>query len=243
MMGFIQRLRELSDGKPVGLKLAVGHRYEFLAMVKAMLETGITPDFITIDGGEGGTGAAPTELSNHVGLPLSEGLSFVHNALVGADLRHRVKLAASGKLISAYDLCRAFALGADYVNSARGFMFAVGCIQSRSCHTNRCPTGVATQSGLRQGALVVADKAPRVANFHRNTLRALGELLGAAGLTHPDEIKPYHLHIRHQSGQVLRGDVCYPPVAQGALLSGEMDDELRREWLRAQPDSFAPIEA
>jgi glutamate synthase domain-containing protein 2 len=154
-----------------------------------------------------------------------------------------VKLAASGKLISAYDLCRAFALGADYVNSARGFMFAVGCIQSRDCHTNRCPVGVATQSPIRQQALVVEDKAPRVANFHRNTLRALGELLGAAGLSHPDEIKPWHLHMRHQSGQVLRGDVCYPPVAAGALLSGEMDDELRREWLRARADSFAPIEA
>lgn len=243
MLGFIQTLRELSEGKPVGLKMAVGHRYEFLAVVKAMLETDITPDFITIDGGEGGTGAAPSELSDHVGLPLNDGLSFVHNALVGANLRQRVKLAASGKLISAYDLCRAFALGADYVNSARGFMFAVGCIQSRDCHTNRCPVGVATQSPIRQKALVVDDKAPRVANFHRNTLRALGELLGAAGLSHPDEIKPYHLHIRHQSGQVLRGDVCYPPVAQGALLSGEMDDELRREWLRARADSFAPIEA
>jgi glutamate synthase domain-containing protein 2 len=243
MLGFIQTLRELSDGKPVGLKMAVGHRYEVLAVVKAMLETDITPDFITIDGGEGGTGAAPSELSDHVGLPLNHGLSFVHNALVGANLRHRIKLAASGKLISAFDLCRAFALGADYVNSARGFMFAIGCIQSRSCHSNRCPVGVATQSPVRQKALVVEDKAPRVANFHRNTLRALSELLGAAGLEHPDEIKPWHLHIRHQSGQVRRGDVCYPPVAPGALLSGEMDDELRREWLRAQPHSFAPIEA
>ena len=237
-MGFVARLRELSDGKPVGVKLAVGHRYEFLAIVKAMLETGVTPDFIVVDGGEGGTGAAPAELSNHVGLPLADGLSFVHNALVGAGLRDRMKLGASGKLVTAYDLCRVFAMGADYAMSARSFMFAVGCIQSRSCHTNHCPTGVATQDGLRQRALVVEDKAPRVANFHRNTLRALAELLGAAGLEHPDELKPWHLHIRHQSGAVMRGDEVYPHVGPGAILTGQMSPELAREWDLARSDSF-----
>ena len=184
-MSFIAQLRELSDGKPVGVKMAIGHRYEFLAVVKAMLAMDVTPDFIVIDGGEGGTGAAPAELSNHVGLPLNEGLSFVHNALVGVGLRDRIRLGASGKLVTGFDFCRAFAIGADYALCARGFMFAVGCIQSRSCHTNRCPTGVATQDQLRQRALVVADKAPRVANFHKNTLRALAELLGSAGLSHP----------------------------------------------------------
>ena len=239
-IAFIVQLRELSGGKPIGVKLAIGHRYEFLAMVKAMLETGVTPDFITIDGGEGGTGAAPAELSNHVGLPLAEGLSFVHNALVGAGLRDRIKLAASGKLVTAFDYCRAFAIGADYANSARSFMFAAGCIQARSCHTNHCPTGVATQSKLRQRALVVSDKAPRVANFHRNTMRALAELLGAAGLGHPDELKPWHLNIRHQSGKVLRGDDVYPHVEPGALLNGTMDEELAREWRRAHADSFEP---
>jgi glutamate synthase domain-containing protein 2 len=240
LIAFIERLRELSGGKPTGLKLAVGHRYEFLAIVKAMLETGVTPDFIDVDGGEGGTGAAPAELSNHVGLPLNEGLSFVHNALVGVDMRERIKLGASGKLVSAFDLCRVFAIGADYALSARSFMFAAGCIQSRSCHTNNCPTGVATQDPLRQRALVVSDKAPRVANFHRNTLRALAELLGAAGLSHPDELKPWHLQIRHQSGAILRGDDVYPHVGRGAILAGQMNDALRREWDRARADTFEP---
>ncbi len=240
LMGFIARLRELSGGKPIGLKLAVGHRYEFLAIVKAMLERDETPDFITIDGGEGGTGAAPAELSNHVGLPLNEGLSFVHNALVGVGLRDRIKLGASGKLITAFDLCRILAIGADYALSARGFMFAVGCIQSRACHTNHCPTGVATQDKLRQRALVVEDKAMRVANFHRNTLRAMAELLGAAGLDHPDELKPWHLQIRHQSGAILRGDDVYPHVAPGAILAGHMSHELSHEWRRARADGFEP---
>ena len=239
-MVFVARLRELSDGKPVGMKLAVGHRFEFLAIVKAMIETGITPDFIVIDGGEGGTGAAPAELSNHVGLPLNEGLSFVHNALVGVGLRDRIKLGASGKLVTGFDFCRVFAIGADYAMCARTFMFAAGCIQSRSCHTNHCPTGVATQDPLRQRALVVDDKAPRVANFHRNTLRALAELLGAAGLEHPDQLKPWHLQIRHQSGAVLRGDDVYPHVAADAILDGEMSDDLSREWRRASADSFEP---
>jgi glutamate synthase domain-containing protein 2 len=239
-VAFIARLRDLSGGKPIGIKMAVGHRYEFLGVVKAMIETGVTPDFIVIDGGEGGTGAAPAELSNHVGLPLADGLSFVHNALVGAGLRDRIRLGASGKLVTAYDLCRVFAIGADYALSARSFMFAVGCIQSRTCHSNNCPTGVATQDPLRQRALDVDDKAVRVANFHRNTLRALAELLGAAGLAHPDELKPGHLQIRHQSGAVLRGDDVYPRVAPGALLSGNLTPDLAREWERAQADSFEP---
>jgi glutamate synthase domain-containing protein 2 len=240
LMAFIAKLRELSGGKPVGLKLAVGHRFEFLAIVKAMLELDDTPDFIVVDGGEGGTGAAPAELSDHVGLPLNEGLSFVHNALVGVGLRDRIKLGASGKLVTAYDLCRIFSIGADYAMSARGFMFAVGCIQSRSCHTNHCPTGVATQDPLRQRALVVEDKAPKVTNFHHNTLRALAELLGSAGLGHPDELKPWHLQIRHQSGAILRGDDVFPHVAPGAILGGVMNPELSREWRRARADSFEP---
>ncbi|HWU24999.1 MAG TPA: FMN-binding glutamate synthase family protein [Rhizomicrobium sp.] len=237
---FVKRLRVLAEGKPIGMKLCVGHRFEFLALVKAMLATNITPDFIVVDGKEGGTGAAPVEFVNHVGMPLADGLSFVHNALVGAGLRERIKLGASGKIISAYDICRAHALGADYVLSARGFMFAIGCLQSRSCHTNRCPTGVATQDPDRQRALVVRDKAKRVANFHKNTLKALGEVLGAAGLTHPDDIEPWHLHIRHADGSVVRGDDIYKPLAAGALIRGEADAELAQEWARAQMESFAP---
>jgi glutamate synthase domain-containing protein 2 len=240
MMGFVQRLRELSGGKPVGLKLCVGHRYEFFAVVKAMLETGIRPDFIVIDGTEGGTGAAPIEHTNHVGLPLADGLAFVNNALVGAGLRNEIRLGASGKIISAYDIVRAIALGADYVLSARGFMFAVGCIQARSCHNNHCPTGVATQSFWRKRALVVNDKAKRVASFHRNTMKALGEVLGSAGLSHPSEVMPSHIHIRQQPGVLLRADQAYPRLAWGSLLDGRAGGDLAREWDRAQPDTFTP---
>nr|WP_303649678.1 FMN-binding glutamate synthase family protein [Asticcacaulis machinosus] len=242
MMHFIADLRELSGGKPIGLKLAVGHRTEFLALVKAMLATGVTPDFITIDGGEGGTGAAPVELSNHVGLPLVEGLSFVHNALVGANLRPQIRLGASGKVVSAFDFCRVHALGADFVMSARAFMFAAGCIQARSCHTNHCPTGVATQSKIRQRALVVSDKAPRVENYHRNTLKALSQMLEAAGLNHPRELRPWHLHVRATTGEVVRGDVAYHHVEAGSLLDGTAREGLMKQWHRAQVDSFDPVD-
>ena len=241
MMGFIAELRRRAGGKPVGMKLCVGHRFEFLALVKAMLESGTTPDFIVIDGKEGGTGAAPPELTNHVGLPLQDGLVFVRDALIAAGLRDRVKLGASGKLITAYDLCRIFALGADYAMSARGFMFAVGCIQARACHTNQCPTGVTTQNWLRQRALVVADKAKRVANFHKNTLRAVADVLAAAGLEHPSALRPWHLHLRHQSGTVLRGEQAYPVPAAGSLVDGTAEGMLAREWARAQAASFDPL--
>jgi glutamate synthase domain-containing protein 2 len=243
LIGFISRLRALSDGKPVGLKLCVGHRYEFMAIAKAMLETGVTPDFIVVDGAEGGTGAAPLELINNVGLPLIDGLSFVQNTLVGAGLRDKVKIGASGKIVSGYDICRAFALGADYVMVARGFMFSVGCIQARDCHTNRCPTGVATQDRWRQRALVVEDKAARVANFHRNTLRAVGEVIGAAGLSHPRELRAHHLHMRGPSGMVSRADQAYDWLADGALVKGTAaDGPMRQEWARAQAAAFAPTD-
>ena len=182
LMHFIQQLRELSGGKPVGFKFCLGHPWEFMGIAKAMLETGILPDFIVVDGKEGGTGAAPVEFTDHIGVPLREGLLFVHNTLVGLNLRDKIKLGASGKIVSAFDIASVLAIGADWANSARGFMFAIGCIQSQSCHTNKCPTGVATQDALRQRALVVPDKAQRVYNFHRNTLKALAEMLAAAGL-------------------------------------------------------------
>jgi len=169
MMQFIAEMRRLSGGKPAGFKLCVGHEWEFLAICKAMLETGIYPDFIVVDGKEGGTGAAPMEFIDHVGKPMRQGLYFVHNALLGIGARQRVKVGAAGKIITAFDIVRAMALGADWCNAARGFMFAVGCIQSQSCHTDRCPTGVATQDPTRQRALVVPDKIERVANFHRAT--------------------------------------------------------------------------
>jgi glutamate synthase domain-containing protein 2 len=240
MMAFIDELRELSGGKPIGIKLCVGHRYEFLAMVKAMLETGTTPDFIVVDGTEGGTGAAPPELSNHVGLPLIDGLTFVHNALVGAGLRDSIRIGASGKLITGYDLCRVFALGADFAMIARGFMFATGCIQARSCHTNRCPTGIATQDPVRQRAVVVPVKAERVANFHRNTLRAVADVLGAAGLFHPSELTPRHLQFRREDGKVIHGDEVHPRIRPGSLADCSETGPLAREWARAQAATFTP---
>ena len=193
LMQFIAQLRELSGGKPVGFKFCLGHPWEFMGIAKAMLETGILPDFIVVDGKEGGTGAAPLEFTDHIGVPLREGLLFVHNTLVGLNLRDKIKVGASGKIVSAFDIASVLATGADWANSARGFMFAIGCIQSQSCHTNKCPTGVATQDPLRQRALVVPDKAERVRNFHRNTLKGLAEMLAAAGLEHPSQLEAKHL--------------------------------------------------
>ena len=205
-----------------------------------MIKSNITPDFIVIDGGEGGTGAAPVELSNHVGLPLVEGLSFVHNALRAANLRDHIRLGASGKIVSAFDFCRVHALGADYVMSARGFMFALGCVQARTCHTNHCPTGIATQDPERQRALVVTDKSVRVYNYHHNTLKALGELISAAGLSHPNDLRPWHLHIRAATGQIVRGDVAYTHLESGALLNDKAPEALMHEWVRSRADSFEP---
>ncbi len=190
MVRFIALLRELSDGKPVGFKLCIGHPWEFMAICKAMLQTGIYADFVVVDGTEGGTGAAPLEFVDHVGTPLREGLVFVQNCLVGTGLRDKIRLGAAGRIVTGFDMARILALGADWCNAARGFMFALGCIQSQSCHTDRCPTGVATQNQFRQRALVVPDKAERVRNFHDSTLEALGDLVGASGLSHPSDLSP-----------------------------------------------------
>ncbi len=243
MMEFIALLREKSGGKPVGFKLCVGHRREFMCVVKAMLQTGIVPDFIVVDGKEGGTGAAPLEFADHVGMPLVEGLSFVHNTLRGAGLRGQVKIGASGKLVTAFDIARALALGADWANSARGFMFAIGCIQAQACHTNTCPVGVATQDRLRQRALVVPDKAERVARFHANTLRTLGEMTGTAGLAHPSDFLPRHFLMRERFGEMITGDEAHPYLPEGFLLEGWEDAHgYLARWNRASPDAFAPFD-
>ncbi|MBS0124044.1 FMN-binding glutamate synthase family protein [Thetidibacter halocola] len=244
MMEFIGRLRDLSGGKPVGFKLCIGHRREFMCMVKAMLETGIVPDFIVIDGKEGGTGAAPVEFADHMGMPLVEGLTFAHNTLRGAGLRDRVKIGASGKLVSSFAILKAIALGADWANSARGFMFAVGCIQAQACHTNHCPVGVATQDPRRARALVVPDKAQRVASFHKNTMHAVGELTSAAGLLHPGEFLPFHLLLREGERTMVTGDEIYPYMPEGFLLTDGEDDEkgYRKRWRRSAADSFQPFD-
>jgi glutamate synthase domain-containing protein 2 len=241
MMQFVAEMRRLSGGKPAGFKLCIGHEWEFLAICKAMLETGIYPDFIVVDGKEGGTGAAPMEFIDHIGRPMREGLSFVHNALIGIGVRDRIKLGAAGKIISGFDVARAMALGADWCNAARGFMFALGCIQSQSCHTDRCPTGIATQDPLRQKALDVPTKTQRVANFHKATLHALAELTAAAGLAHPNEFTPAHISRRISASQVATFADLYPALATGELLSGTGNPRWAIPWTMAQAASFRAV--
>jgi glutamate synthase domain-containing protein 2 len=239
MMEFIGEMRRLSGGKPAGFKLCIGHPWEFLAICKAMLQTGIYPDFIVVDGNEGGTGAAPLEFMDHLGMPMREGVNFVHNALVGIGARDRVKIGASGKVATAFDIARAMALGADWCNSARGFMFSLGCIQSLSCHTDRCPTGVTTQDPLRSRALVVPLKTERVHNYHRATLHALAEIIAAAGLDHPQQIRPVHFSHRASGTNVLSFTRLYPSLRPGELLEGTGDARFREAWEMARADTFA----
>lgn len=240
LLEFIAKMRHLSGGKPAGFKLCIGHRWEFLAICKAMLATGITPDFIVIDGKEGGTGAAPLEFMDHVGMPLRDGLSFAHNALVGIGLRDRIRLGASGKITSAFDLARVMALGADWGNSARGFMFALGCIQAQTCHTGQCPTGVTAQDPLRERALVVPDKAERVANFHKNTLHALGELVAAAGLSHPRDLQPQHFLRRASSDRVISFAEQYAMLSPKQLIDDPGSaPAFAAHWAMASADHFA----
>ena len=244
MMEFIGEMRRLSGGKPAGFKLCVGHPWEFLALCKAMLQTGVYPDFIVIDGKEGGTGAAPLEFLDHIGMPMREGLNFVHNALIGINARDHIKLGASGKIVSAFDIARAMALGADWCNAARGFMFALGCIQSQSCHTDRCPVGVATQDRTRQRALVVNDKWVRVKNFHAATLQALKEIVAAAGLDHPREFMPAHFSRRVSAREVVSYSELYPTLRTGELLDGDCrDPRFHEAWKMAHPASFRPAVA
>jgi glutamate synthase domain-containing protein 2 len=240
-MQFVQRLRDLSGDKPVGFKLCIGHPWEWFAICKAMVETGITPDFIVVDGAEGGTGAAPLEFTNHVGTPLQEGLLLVHNTLVGLNLRSRIKIGAAGKVVSAFDIARLMALGADWCNAARGFMFALGCIQAQTCHTGHCPTGVTTQDPLRQRALVVPDKTERVWRFHEGTLEALREIVQAAGLTHPNQISPSHIVRRVNQQEVRLLSTILPFVAPGVLADGQMPHPVYLAyWHLASADSFTP---
>lgn len=244
MLDFLAELRRLSGGKPVGFKLAIGHPWEFMSIVKAMLATGIVPDFIVVDGAEGGTGAAPVEFTDHLGVPMREGLLLVHNTLVGAGLRPRIRIGVAGKVISAFDMASCFAIGADWINAARGFMFAIGCIQSLSCHTNRCPTGVATQDPFRQRSLVVEDKAVRVAAFHRHTLMALAEMLAAAGLSHPGQLGPHHLARRVTPTEIRLLSQLHVFLKPGELLDPEAKPGFYHQtWARAQAESFDPLSA
>jgi glutamate synthase domain-containing protein 2 len=240
MMAFIAQLRELSGGKPIGFKLCIGKKHEFLAICKAMLQTKIYADFITVDGSEGGTGAAPLEFTNWVGTPLNEGLTFVQNSLVGAGLRDKVKIIASGKVITGFDIAAKLSLGADVCNSARGMMFAIGCIQALRCNTNQCPTGVATQDPHLVEGLVVADKSQRVANYHRQTLDSFLDVLAAAGLSSPQDLEPHLIQRRINDTEVLAYDKIYRYLEPGALLADKVPSSFEFSWKAAQAESFSP---
>ena len=239
LLEFIARLRELSGGKPVGFKLCVGHKSEFLGICKAMVATGIHPDFITVDGTEGGTGAAPVELSNSVGMPFRQGLWFVNNALRGVGFRDRVRVVAAGKIVTGFHLFRAVALGADLCNSARPMMFALGCIQARQCNTNTCPVGVATQNPAQTVGLVPADKGPRVARYQAATVKAFLEMVAAAGLEDPCDIRPFHVDRRVAGPDVQSFAKLYPWMPDGFLMDESVIPKgWRRSWAAANVDHF-----
>jgi glutamate synthase domain-containing protein 2 len=205
-----------------------------------MVETGLLPDFITIDGKEGGTGSAPLEFMDHIGMPMREAIALAHGSLIGVDLRRHIRLAASGKITTAFDIARACALGADWCYSARGFMFALGCIQSLKCHTDRCPTGVATQDPARARALLPALKAERVFNYHQSTLAALSELVAAAGVDHPGALRAHDFRIRLSENRIASFAELYPAPEAGSYLTGRLPDAYARDWLAARPESFRP---
>lgn len=241
MMEFIARLRDLSGGKPVGFKLCVGRLVELFALMKAMKQTGIRPDFIVVDGKEGGTGAAPAEFMDSVGAPLREGLISVRDALIGSGFRDEVRIGASGKVVTGVRFATSIALGADWCNSARGFMFALGCVQSMQCDTNRCPTGITTHDPLRQRGLVVEDKAKRVAAFHKNTVQALVHMAAAAGCDHPHELRPEHIMRRIAPDRAVSLRDLYPQLKPGQFWDEAGATPYGREWAAATADSFAPL--
>ena len=242
LLYFVKRLRDLSGGKPIGFKLCVGRRYEFLAICKAILKTNIFPDFITVDGAEGGTGAAPVEYSNFIGTPLEPGLVFVHNALIGINVRDKIRIICSGKVTNGFDLVTNIALGADLCNSARAMMMATGCVQSKQCNANTCPTGVATQNKRLQYGLVVDEKKQRVANFHKNTMKSFVEMVGALGLNNPSDLTPTHIMRRTNIGETKTLDKIYDYLKPGQLLGSEIPEKLRPFWEMANPDTFVANE-
>ena len=238
LIEFVAKIRELADGRPTGFKLCIGQPSEFFGICKAMLDMDVYPDFIIVDGGEGGTGAAPLEFENHVGAPLSEGLVVAHDALVGCGIRDKIKIGCSGKVISGFEIARRLALGADYCNAARGMMFALGCIQAQKCQTNECPVGVATQDPRRTRGLVVEDKAQRVRYFQQNTVKSFNQMLAALGLDHPDELDPSLLYRRVTPTIVRPYDELYTFLEPGELLAGTDHPVFRRAWEAADADRF-----
>jgi len=239
MMAFVERLRELSGGKPVGFKLCIGRASDFFALCKAMLETGIAPDFVTVDGGEGATGAAPLEFSNSLGMPARDAWMFAASSLVGTGLRDRVKVIASGKILTGFHMIRAMALGADLCASARGMMLALGCIQSLRCNTNHCPTGITTQNPVLAYGLDVTEKFERVYRFHAGTIKGFLELLGAMGLDHPRDIRPHHVFRRVDDMRVHHFGELYDFLEPGQLLDGtKIPGHLAEAWQASRPDRW-----
>ncbi len=238
LVQFIAKLRELSGGKPVGFKLCIGHKSEFIGICKAMIELDIYPDFITVDGGEGGTGAAPQEFSNYVGAPLLDGLDFVNNILIGLGIRQHIKIIASGKISTGFHIARAMALGADTCNSARAMMLAVGCIQALLCNTNRCPTGVATQDPKLTVGLDVADKKVRVANYHKLTIKTFVEMMGAAGLESKDHLTRSHIYRRVALNSMLTYEEIFPSIEVGSMAEGRIPDKYKADFAYASVDHW-----
>ena len=239
LIQFIAHMRELAGGKPAGFKLCVGTRHELLAICKAMVSEGTTPDFIIVDGSEGGTGAAPGEYSDHVGTPLTEGLMMLHNALVGVGLRDRIRIGASGKIATGSDIVKRLAQGADYTNAARAMMMAVGCLQTQRCNTNQCPVGVATQDPKRARALNVPDKTERAYRYQKATVAEAQRLIASMGLHSPADVTPHHL-VRRVDHQTSRSYAeLYQWLEPGQLLA-QPPEGWAIDWARANPDSFAP---
>ncbi|WP_126249288.1 FMN-binding glutamate synthase family protein [Chitinophaga rhizosphaerae] len=236
---FIHRMRELSGGKPTGFKLCIGRKSEFIGICKAMIELDIYPDFITVDGGEGGTGAAPQEFSNHVGAPLLDGLAFVHNMLNGFNIRQHIKVIASGKILSGWHLVRAVALGADACNSARAMMMALGCIQALQCNSNKCPTGVATQDPALSVGLVVSDKKQRVANYHEDTLKTFVELIGAAGIDDYKKLTRSHIYRRVFMNEVRTFEDIFPSLEPNCMRENRIPEKYKQDYEQAFADRWA----
>ena len=238
LMLFVKRMRDLSGGKPVGFKLCIGRKSEFISICKAMVELDIYPDYITVDGGEGGTGAAPPEFSNFVGMPLLDGLAFVENILRGFNIRQHIKICAAGKILTGFQMARAIALGADICNSARAMMLAIGCIQALECNKNTCPTGVATQDPELTAGLVIDDKKVRVANYHKHTLESFVELIAAAGIDNPRKLNRHQIYRRVFMDDVKTLEEIYPSVAVGCMVNGAIPERYRKSFEAASSEKF-----
>lgn len=238
LCSFIKTLRDLSGGKPIGIKLCIGRESEFFALCKAMKETEIYPDYISIDGAEGGTGAAPLEFSNSVGMPGQDAIVFAVNALRGFDLKKEIRVFASGKLTSAFGIIRHLSMGVDVCYAARPFLLSLGCIQALRCNTNDCPTGVATQDPSLVRGLVVSDKRTRVKNFHEQTIKGVAEILGAMGIESHRDLTPSHLRRRISKLDVRPLSALIPWVQEGSYLEGRVPELWLHEFELATPNSF-----